>query len=364
MFIHQEQLEHLLSPGDYYDPLCLQRERERLFAPAWHFLAAKSELPRSGDFVTRELLGEPLLVRNHDGQLHAYLNVCAHRHSRLRSEASGHDPHFRCQYHGWEYQCDGRTARIPDARCFRPFDRDNAQLHKFRTASWGDMTFVSLVDNGVSLAEYLGALSGQEAKWFAPPFRLAWVWETEYAANWKIVVENSLESYHIPCLHQKSFGIAPPEETCRHDLQDRYTTFHTPETYSWVSRIQNVLVRSVGGTVSNTYTHHHLHPHLIFIAMDVMRMAQLVEPVAPNKTRHRVWVWTLDGTRRNPWAWVMRRLLRWLVVRTAKQILLEDAPIFPQVQRGLEASRFRGVIGTREERVYAFQRHVRQSITP
>jgi phenylpropionate dioxygenase-like ring-hydroxylating dioxygenase large terminal subunit len=361
MFVHQSQLEHLLSPREYHELHSYQREMEKLFLPGWHFVGTIGELPRSGDFKTIDLLGQPLLVRNHEGKLHAYLNVCAHRHCRLQSVPQGHDPQFRCQYHGWEYQCDGHSAKIPDARCFRPWDRENAQLHKFRTAQWGEMTFVSLSDNGMSIEEYLGPMYDQGDHWLGRPFQFCEMWEWDYKANWKIVVENTLESYHISCLHQKTLGRPPAEEDCEHLLEDRYTTFHVPETFGWVSRIQNVFVRSLGGKVTNIYTHHLAHPHLWFISMDVMRLVQMVVPTSPNTCRHRVWLYTLEGTRRNPWAWMVRHLLRWLVKRTAKQILLEDAPIFPQVQQGLEASRARGVIGTREERIFMLQRFVRES---
>jgi phenylpropionate dioxygenase-like ring-hydroxylating dioxygenase large terminal subunit len=362
MFVHQEQLEHLLSPRDYFDAEVHRREREALFLPAWHLLAAKAELPRSGDFLTRDVLGEPLLVRNHQGELHAYLNSCAHRHCALTSEPRGHDEHFRCQYHGWEYQPDGRTAKIPDARCFRPFDRENARLVKFRTESWGDLTFVSLADDGPSLAEQLGPMFAPAGDWQAPRFRFCRMWEWDYQANWKIVVENTLESYHISCLHAKTLGRPPLEEQCEHLLEERYTTFHVPETFGWVSRIQNLLVRSLGGDVTNVYTHHHAHPHLWFVSMDVMRLVQMVLPKSPTTSRHRVWLYTLDGTRQNPRAWLVRPLLRWLVARTARQILLEDAPIFARVQRGMESSRRRGVLGTREERVYVFQKFVQAHV--
>jgi hypothetical protein len=79
---------------------------------------------------------------------------------------------------------------------------------------------------------------------------------------------------------------------------------------------------------------------------------------SPTTTRHRVWVYTLRGTRRNPWAWLVRGLLSWLVVKVARQVVIEDAPIFADVQKGLEASAHPGVIGTREERIYAFQKYV------
>jgi phenylpropionate dioxygenase-like ring-hydroxylating dioxygenase large terminal subunit len=360
VFVHQSQLEHLLSPRDYADEDVLQRERERLLLPSWHPVAARSELPRPGDFLTRDLLGEPLLVRNVDGEVCVYLNVCPHRHSRLRSEAKGHDPHFRCQYHGWEYQRDGRTGKIPDARSFRPFDRENARLVKFRTAAWGDLVFATLSDNGPSLAEQLGPMAGEGER--LGSFRLAWTWRRDYEANWKIVVENTLESYHIDCLHKQTLGVMPTEEQSTHVLEDTYTTLRTPETYPWISAMQNVMVRALGGAVTNVYTHHVAHPHLWFISMDTMRLIQTVEPLSPTTSRHRAWLYTLDGTRRGPWAWLMRLVLRPIVVSTTRKILSEDAGVFPEIQRGLQSSRFRGIIGTREERVYAFQRYVRDRL--
>jgi phenylpropionate dioxygenase-like ring-hydroxylating dioxygenase large terminal subunit len=361
VFLHQTQLRPLLEPADYFAPGPYETEMERLFRPGWHFAAATAELPRPGDFLTLDLLGRPLLLRNVGGEVCAFLNSCAHRHCLLTHEPCGHDPRFRCQYHGWEYDRDGGTGRIPDARCFRPWDRANARLHKFRTETCGGLVFVSLADDGPGLEDHLGPFADECRRWYAPPFRLAWTWQADYPANWKVVVENSLESYHIACLHRRSFGVAPPEEVCRHDLAERHTTFRVPETFSWISRVQNLMVRSLGQPTTNVYVHHHAHPNLIFISMDVMRMAQLVVPTSATTTRHRVWVYTLRGTRRNPWAWLVRQALSRLVVKVARQVLLEDAPIFGDVQKGLQASAHPGVIGTREERIYYFQRWLRQA---
>ncbi|MFO0845684.1 MAG: aromatic ring-hydroxylating dioxygenase subunit alpha [Gemmataceae bacterium] len=357
MFVHQSQLEHLLSPRDFVEEAAHRRELDRLFLPGWHVVAVKAELPRPGAFQTRDLLGEPLLVRNVDGEVGVYLNVCPHRHCRLRSEPRGNDPHLRCQYHGWEFQGDGRTGMIPDARSFRPFDRENARLVKFRSQAWGDLVFASLSDGGPPLEEQLGPLAGEGDRYLAN-FRLAWTWQRDYEANWKAVVENTLESYHIDCLHKKTLGVMPTEEQTTHVLEESFTTLRTPETYPWVSALQNAMVRALGGAVTNVYTHHMAHPHVWFISMDTMRLIQTVEPLTPTTSRHRAWLYTLDGARRNPWAWLMRTILRPIVVSTTRKILTEDAGILAEVQRGLTSSRFKGVVGTREERVYYFQRYV------
>ena len=136
MFVHQHVLRYLLRPEHY----CTQRqhdlELEQLFLPAWHFIAAKSELPKDGVFLTLELFGRPLLLRNSGGRFLAFENICSHRHCLLTDAAAGHQPKLRCQYHDWEFDDDGRTAKIPEAKCFRPWDRDNSQLTTFRV----DMT--------------------------------------------------------------------------------------------------------------------------------------------------------------------------------------------------------------------------------
>jgi phenylpropionate dioxygenase-like ring-hydroxylating dioxygenase large terminal subunit len=358
MFVHQSQLEHLLTPEHYRSELYYQTELKQLFVPGWHCVATRADLPRRGDFLTIDLFGHPLQLRNIDGTIHAFLNVCAHRHCLLTHEARGSDPHFRCQYHGWEYTAEGKTARIPEAACFRPFDRQNARLRKYRSDCCGELVFVSLADDGTSLREYLGPFYTTCCEYFAFPYRQSWKCQFDYAANWKVVVENSLESYHIPCLHAKTFGSPPPEETCQHDLSETYTTFRTPEPPGFITKIQRWIVRRMGITPTSMYLHHHAHPNLIFTSLDVHRMAQVVIPTSPSTCRHLVWLYTIRGPRRGLLARWLGWNMSWVVTKIAKQIVLEDFPIFADVQRGLNASVHRGVIGTREERVYVFQDYV------
>ena len=75
-----------------------------------------------------------------------------------------------------------------------------------------------------------------------------------------MVLENSLESYHIPMVHAKSFGVMPKAEACWHVLDERYTTFRTQLEDNWVNRNQAWLVRRMGAPVSNFYEHQNVHP--------------------------------------------------------------------------------------------------------
>jgi choline monooxygenase len=360
MFIHENRLQHLLTPAAYHDPRQYQREMDHVFLPAWHIVGTTRDLRRPGDFLTLHLLGQPLLVRNIDGEIHTFLNVCAHRHCTLISKPKGYDPHFRCQYHGWEYDKDGRTARIPDARCFRPFDRENAHLRKYRTETCGELVFASLAEEGPSLREFLGHYFDFIEKGFSTPWRLNWTWQTEYKANWKIPIENSLESYHIPCLHARTFGNLPEEQNCSHDLNPLYTTFCTPEPDAFAAHFQAWFIRRLGMPVTSVYTHHHAHPHLTIASLDVMRLMQMVLPTSPTTCLHRVWLYTPGSPGWNPWTKSLAGILSSAVHWIARKVILEDAPIFAEVQRGLEASVHPGVIGTREERIFLFQDYVQR----
>lgn len=358
VFVHQSRLEHLLRPCHYVDDGHYQREIERLFQPAWHLAGSRGELARPGDFLTLELFDRPVLVRNIDGEIHAFLNVCAHRHCLLTHETRGHDPRFRCQYHGWEYTKEGRTARIPDASCFRPFDRDNAQLRKFRVGTAGDLVFVALSDEAPSLAEYLGAHQAICEQAFAPPYRRAWEWRHDLQCNWKVPVENTLETYHIPCLHSKTFQDRPSEENTEHQLQAGSTTLCTPEPPSWARTFQNFMVRRLGLTPGNLYIHHHVHPNLVLIRMDVMRLVQAYFPTSPTSCRLHFILYTLRGRRRGPLRFLLGQFLKRLAIWVTRSVIGEDLVIFPDQQRGLKSSPHPGALGTLEERVYAFQKWV------
>ncbi len=311
MFVNQSRLRHILTPCQYYSAEQHQREMERLFVPGWHFVASVTDLPNPGDFRTQEFLGRPLLLRNVDGEICAYLNVCAHRHCMLTHQPQGNDPRFRCQYHGWEYEKTGRTGKIPDAQCFRPWDRENARLTRFRTALCGDLVFLSLAESGPDLTEYLGPLGSTVTEWHSYPYRCVMHWHRDYACNWKMVVENSLETYHVPTLHPKTFRDWPEEDNTIHDLQERYTSFSTEVREDWARKAILRTTKRLGLSMTGNYTHHLIHPNLIFIGMDVFTMAQLVVPTSATTCRTDVWLFTPHGPRKGILAWLFVKATRW-----------------------------------------------------
>jgi len=362
MFVHQHQLEYQLEAKHYFAEEHHQREMEQLFLPGWHLIGSKSDAVASGDFFTFDLLGQPVLVRNFDGDYHAFLNVCSHRHSKLTSERRGYQKHLRCQYHGWEYAVDGYTRHIPDARCFRPFDRETAQLVKFRVEPCGELLFVTLSDEAPSLQEYLGEEFAHIEQRFQAPYGLNWTWEEEFDFNWKLPLENTLESYHIPHLHPQSFGgLYPTENATSHVMGQHYSTLHYDVTEDRKATFwQRLTMKVLKGECTDKYRHVLLYPNHVLVESDVFAYLQTYLPVSRNRMKTVLRMYTYRGESRSPQAYLLSRMTAGNLKKMTKAVLDEDMLVCVDQQRGLESSRHRGCIGTREERVYAFQRYIRE----
>ncbi len=364
MFIHKEQLEYLLSPEQYWSQQQYDREIGHLFQPAWHLVGLKTEIANCGDFKTIDLFGTPLLIRNHQDELRAYLNVCAHRHCMLTDLAQGNCPTIRCQYHGWEYQSDGRVSRVPDGGCFKPFDRENSTLVSYPLETCGDLMFVRLSANGVSLRDYLGHFYDIVDCRFQHPWQNNWHWQKTFECNWKIPVENTVETYHLPYVHEKTFqGLYPTEEAQDHDLSQRHSTlrYRLDPNHSMM-RLQDRVMKLLGRTDSDyEYVHHHVYPHIVFTTSDLFSHAQVYLPTSPTTARTEIWMFALRGDKTG----IIARTVAKLVARYGRKgnetVQTEDASVFSDQQRGIQNSRHPGCIGTREERIYAFQQFIRNS---
>ena len=363
MFIHQHSLRHLLRPEHYCSEQHFQLELEKLFRPSWQFVAAKSELPKDGDFLTLDLFGRPILIRNSGGKFLAYENICSHRHCLLTDDTCGNQPKLRCQYHGWEYDDAGHTAKIPEAKCFRPWDRDNSRLNMFRLESCGDLLFVSLNPDAIPLRDWLNPFYEETERAFSGPmWKMTYVWEYDCESNWKVPAENALESYHVTALHQRFSGdVLPSEQNVQHLIDPRYTGL-TFDATSKLEQLQARLNRWLGGVPTSKYLHRHMYPNTMLVSTDTINYALMYMPTSPTTVRIRMRFFAIRGTRRGPVA----SLLAWLAWRFAKsktlQVHHEDRAVCASQQKGLARSRHPGVIGAREERIYFFQKYILESL--
>lgn len=221
----------------------------------------------------------------------------------------------------------------------------------------GDLIFINLSENAVPLRDWLDPVWEPWSS-YEGAYRHAATWEQEFPCNWKVVLENSLESYHIPEVHPRTFKGFPAEQNAWHELTERFSSFKTIPPRDFAGRAMEWLVRRLGQPVTGEYWHRVLHPHATGSSLDVFRMMQCVFPTGPRSCRYRCIFFTLCGVRRSVFAWTYYRFLRWISTMVAYKVFREDASIYRGVQRGMEASPHPGVIGTREERIHVFQEYV------
>lgn len=365
MFISKEHRPQILSPDCYYSQAQFEAEMDCLFRPAWHCVALASELPREGSYQTLDLLGNPLLLWRKHGEVHAFLNVCAHRFATLTGTACGHAERLRCQYHGWEYDETGNVRKIPDARSFRPLEPGMLGLKKYHAEQCGELVFVSLAENPVPLSEFLGPSYEVCQQWFASDLKPAVVLNREIDANWKVLVENALESYHTAEVHPQTFGRSPPEEACEHRLEPKWTSLRVSyrEEQSFRKQLDNFGHFMTGRTPAHEYRHILHYPAVMLSRLSLYRWVECIIPLGPTRSRSVVRLVCDPGRRKWLRWWNGFTVSRW-ANSFLNQVGAEDFAVMPHVQQGLEAADrpLGGLISTREERIVHFQQFVDQHV--
>lgn len=369
MYLSPTSLEPLLKPTDYSSSDVFERECAKIFESSWQPVGLASSLKNSGDYITADVIGVPVLVRNFDGQLVAFRNVCAHRQCTLAAAASGSSERLKCPYHGWEYGADGRTRKIPASTNFPQFDRETHRLNSFAVEQCGDMVFVRFSQHGPSLAEWLGEYFERFQQLFSEPqFQISLTRRIAYPANWKIPIEASLESYHIPEVHPVTFGEDPGEPGSDHFFSDNGSVFHarlaTPRFIDRALRVwERLLLGFLGIQSLGQYQHYHIYPNLLISFTDSLSLVHCVIPTGPATSEGCCW----HFGRRPDKPGKLRKLVAaaWgrFTGHLSFQVLNEDLVMYPQIQKGMTAARRPGILGRCEERLHSFQAFVHGRMT-
>jgi phenylpropionate dioxygenase-like ring-hydroxylating dioxygenase large terminal subunit len=187
-----------------------QLEMEQLFLRNWMFVAHVSDLPRSGDYQCFEMANErAVVVRDQQGQLRAFHNVCRHRASRVVDADKGHCGNSMiCPFHGWSYNLDGSLKNVPKASAFPEFDKAQFGLKPLDCEVWQGMIFLRFGGDGPSVseqfaeaAEEIGLYRIEEMQPLDEP------WQYQFDLDWKAVLDIDNEGYHLPTGHPELFDL-------------------------------------------------------------------------------------------------------------------------------------------------------------
>ena len=192
-------------PAEWYtDPSVFELEKERIFRRFWQYVGYTEQVARPGEFLTCSLGDIPIVVlRDGEGALRAFANVCRHRGSQIVLDAGGHRKTLQCHYHGWTWNLDGSLRNAPRWNEQPGFNKDEFPLFPVQVETWGPMIFVNPDPNAGPLSAMTGELPQIVATTGLDLDALTFRERREYdiAANWKVVVENFNECYHCPVAH-------------------------------------------------------------------------------------------------------------------------------------------------------------------
>jgi len=353
-------LNALIPCASYHDPNVLQVEYQKVFARTWNFVGFTSDLANENDYISTEVAGKPVVVQNFGGELRSFLNVCSHRFSEIRCEPRGNGP-LRCPYHGWTYNSEGVPVGIPSRPRFDNFSESvirSLALRQYRVAVCGTLIFVTLDSAAPSLDQFLGGTWDRIEVMSSSLGELIDRNELEIECNWKVAVENTLESYHVTFIHPKTFKMLGASGT-DFQFEGAHSVWNTTVSGA-VHRQMTKLQEALGDRPFKVegYLHQLIFPSLTLATTFGNSFAlQHIRPKSPTRTSFISYVFATRVQGASRLKENLRTMINDSVVQFNRAVFLEDKAICEAVQRGIKNGTGNGQLSDEELRVADFQRN-------
>lgn len=336
-----------LPASAYTSQAFWEAECETLFRSTWVCAGFKQELQKTGDVVPVTVAGQPvLLVRDRDGSIAAFHNVCRHRCMTLVKEPKNVGRIITCPYHAWAYGLDGSLRSTPNVggpgnHHADGIGKDTHSLVPIRTAVWHDWIFVNMDGKAPAFEEYAAPLIQRlEGIDFSSLEPIGILDFGEVGTNWKFVMENFIEPYHVPVVHST---------TTQQPLGDHYTILEPPVLGSAVdlpeekSGAESLAVSSRYLTLFPNFILGRYVPDQLGVYLNI--------PVGPDRMIQKRALYMTEGTRPNDEEIKAIQDLWWAVHK-------EDHEMCERMQAGRssDVARTGGVLSPHwEDSVRAFQ---------
>ena len=359
-------LRYTLPAWAYHSEEFHALEREHLFEPSWQVACHVSEVPQAGDFVTFEFFGRRgFVVRDGEGTLRAFHNVCAHRaHAVVSGERGRCGKFLTCRYHGWTYHLDGRNRSVSAPDSFPKFDRTQYGLKPIELEVFMGMVFVRFRAGGPSVAERMAPHAAELGHYRMDEMvPLDDPWTHELEIDWKNVVENYVEDYHFPIGHPGLSALMEaqydreihPGGTMRlsHRMREKPLKSWSAERYAKFLPV----IEHLPEDMRRRWTYFGLFPNVYFDIYPEWLDYFQVLPLAAGRTLIRAHSFGFPDERRE------MKAARFLCARLNARVQAEDEILTRSVQRGLESGAYsQGILSGKEVVLAGFQDWIRERI--
>jgi len=338
------RVHHALPAWVYNNAQLSRLEFERVLRPSWQIVCHANSIPKTGDFQTLDLGSDSVMVlRDRDGSIRAFHNVCRHRGARLLDGAGNCPTAVTCPYHGWTYRHDGGLIGMPVRESFPGLDRSLHGLRPVRVEVALSFVWVCLAGDPPPIATVWGELADELA-----PYRLEDMvplgptTQESWPVDWKIAMDNYLESYHVPIGHPGLYRMFTP------DYEDQKAVPGVARGLSWMrehdsprwaegryQRMIGKVATHLPAELRRCWRFYSALPNLgIDVFPDQMDFFQVL-PDGPGRCLIRGAVFGLPDERPE------MRAVRYLSSRINTQVNNEDKWLCSRVQRGLASASYR-----------------------
>lgn len=356
-----------LPAWTYRDPRLHRLEYERIILPSWQIVCHLSDIPAVGDYLAFDLGADSIIaLRDRDGAVRCFHNVCRHRAARLVDGQGNCGASLTCPYHGWTYNLDGSLRGLPVRESFPALDRDAHGLIPARTSIFAGFVFVALAGDPPPVETLWGGMAEDFAPYdFTRMVPLGPMYAEIWEVDWKVAVDNYLESYHVPIGHPGMASMLHPDYEDQTNLdtgvargigwmRDTPSPKWSGRRYqAWVER----LTTHLPAANRRCWRFYSMLPNLgIDVFPDQMDFFQVL-PRPDGKCLVRGGTYGLPDDRRE------MRLLRYLNARINREVQREDDELCRRVQRGLNSGVYTpGPLSTHEACMVQFHDLIRARI--
>lgn len=349
----------------YHSPALLDLEKEELFKTHWQIACHVSDIPEAGSYHTFDLCNErALILRDNQGEIKAYHNICRHRGSRLVADEKGQCRNaLVCPFHGWVYNLDGtlRGAARPDT--FPPLDKHEFGLRSIDCEVWHGFVFLRFKDGPQpSVKEIMAPVEEEAAAYkMADHVPIDGIWEGESPVNWKSIRDVDNEGYHVAMAHpalQDLYGSNYFDEPYVNGLSRSFATFNASGGSRWA--VKNYMKMSK----PKEFLPEHLHQAWIYygifpnsvIAMTPETVLFYQEfPISTDRSKLRM------ATYRHKTEDRQERAARYLASRIDRETVEEDIQLTIWSNESMSSKSFEGFyLSDLEYGVRSHHDHLRQ----